>query len=783
MKKTPVVRGVLAYLLAASAILAVVMWRFLSFEAAYLYKDVGADGITFYYPHLRLIFSSLSSAGLPGWSFSQGLGQNIYPFSWNDPFLLVLFPFRGANLPFGLAYREAAKILAAGVFFYLYLRELKLREKTSIAGALLFSFSGYMIVGSGWGPFSTEAAHCAFILYAFERFLRRDSWAPLPAAIALLSLQQPFFLFPYALFFALYGTVRFLDERGWNGGAYARFMLRFAGSAALGAACSGVLLLGEVSQMLESPRVGGHASFVHRLLASPVFAPADLVQSVAALLRLYSSDLLGTGDRFQGWQNYLEAPIFYCGLVCLLLVPQAFAAMDRRRRRLYGLLVSAVLLPVIFPFFRYAFWAFSGDYYRSLSLFVAVVLLFLSLRALSRIEETSRVQPAVLAGSLAAALFLLYAVPAFVKAPVDHGLQGVVAGLLVVYAALLFAMGSKKYARLTIGVLLVLVGLEAAWSSRRTINEREFVSASELSEKTGYNDFTVDAVAFLKSSDPSFFRVEKDYRSNPTPHRGFNDPQAQDYYGTSSYASFNQAAYVSFLAELGVLDPADEDSTRWLQGLRTRGKLMSLASVKYFLYKDVSRLPARFAKDLVGTFGDVRAYRNRRALPLGFTYDRCLPLDEFRPLDAAGKDAALLDAFVADGASCLGFPRFSAAAAPRDAEARYDAAVRARSADALTIDARGQNLVAGGISLRERKLLFFSIPYDAGWTARVDGAPARLARVDIGFMALPLEPGTHRVELRFTPPLRGLGAALSLAGLGLYGFLLARARSTRTRSS
>lgn len=780
MKKPSIARGVLAYLLAASAILAVVLWKFLSFQAALLYKDAGADSITAYYPHLRLLLSSLSSNGLPGWSFHQGLGQNIYPFSWNDPFLLLLLPFRGANLPFGLAYREFAKILAAGVFFYLYLRELSLKEKSSIAGALLYSFSGYVVLGSGWGPFTTEAVYCAFMLYAFERFLRRDSWALLPVPVALLSLQQPFFLYPYALFFALYGTVRFVDEKGWNSGAYARFMLRFAALAALGAALSGVLLLSEVRQILESPRVGGHASLIHRLLAKPVFALPDLEQGVAALLRSYSADLLGTGDRFQGWQNYLEAPLFYCGLVCLLLLPQAFAAMDRRRRRLYAVLAGVVFLPMIFPFFRYALWAFSGDYYRSLSLFVAVVVLFLSLRALSRIEEDGRIHSAVLAGSLAAALFLLYAVPAFVKAPVDHGLQGAAAGLLIAYAALLVMMGSKQTSRFAT-VMLLLIAAEAAWSSRRTINDREYITVQELSEKTGYNDYTVDAVAFLKTTDHSFFRVEKDYRSNPTPHRGFNDAQAQDYYGTSSYGSFNQAAYVAFLAELGVLDPADEDATRWLQGLRSRAKLMSLAGVKYFLFKDPSRVPARMAKDLVGTFGDVRVYRSRRALPLGFTYDRCLPLDEFRALDAPAKDAVLLDAFVAD--DCLGFPRWAAAAVPRDADARTDAAVRARSADALAIDAREDNLIAGSISLKERKLLFFSIPYDAGWSARVDGAPASISRVDIGFMALPLDAGTRRVELRFTPPLRAAGAAVSLAALGLYGFLLGRSKSRRTRSS
>jgi uncharacterized membrane protein YfhO len=108
--------------------------------------------------------------------------------------------------------------------------------------------------------------------------------------------------------------------------------------------------------------------------------------------------------------------------------------------------------------------------------------------------------------------------------------------------------------------------------------------------------------------------------------------------------------------------------------------------------------------------------------------------------------------------------------------------VKARSADALSITARSQNSVEGGIALRDRKLLFFSIPYDAGWRATVDGKPVELARVDIGFMALPLEAGEHRVKLEFSSPLKREGSLLSLIGLGIYGVLLARRDRLKTRA-
>ena len=399
--------GLTAYLISAGAIILFVFWKFLAFRAAYLFKDIGADSLNVLYPQLRHLFDYLRTDGVPGWSFNQGLGQNIYPFSWNDPFFILLFPFRGESLPFGFAYMEAAKILAAGIFFYLYLRELALTKNASVAGALMYSFSGYIVLGGAWSIFSTEAVFCALLLYALERDLRRGDWALVPVALALITLDLPFLLYPYALFFSAYAAVRFLDEKGWKPRACGAFLLRFAGLAALGAALGGVFLLSDVRQMLQSPRAGGPASFFRVLSAKPLLALADPAQGVTALLRLYSDDLLGTGSLYRGWGNYMEAPLFYCGLAGLLLAPQAFAAMDRRRRKLYGALALSILLPIVFPYFRYAFWAFSGNYYRSLSLFFVTTLLFLAMRALSRLEESGRVDLPALAASLAVALVLL----------------------------------------------------------------------------------------------------------------------------------------------------------------------------------------------------------------------------------------------------------------------------------------------------------------------------------------------------------------------------------------
>src|SRR6185369_9469619 len=107
---------------------------------------------------------------------------------------------------------------------------------------------------------------------------------------------------------------------------------------------------------------------------SPMFATGSALHNITAVMRLFSCDLMGTGSDFKGWENYLEAPTFYTGLLSLILFPAVFGFLDKRRKIIYGVFLSFWILPVLFPYFRYAFWLFTGDYYRAFSFFVSLTL-------------------------------------------------------------------------------------------------------------------------------------------------------------------------------------------------------------------------------------------------------------------------------------------------------------------------------------------------------------------------------------------------------------------------
>jgi hypothetical protein len=730
-----------AYLAAASLALAVVFRKFFSFDAVYLYTDEANDSVNSFYPRMLHLFQYWSREGLPGWSFQLGLGQNAYPFSWNDPFYLLLLPFK--DFAYGLAYMEAAKILSAGALFCLYLRRLSLSNTACAAGGFLFAFSAYPVLGSAWTSFSTEAVVCAGLLLALEGFLQAGAWLPVTAVFALLSFWQPFFLLAFSLLAGAYALSR---------GARGKAFLALAGASALGIAAGGVFLLPDLREMLGSPRVSSVGGSRFGTFADQsIFGVNTPKHYATQILRLFSSDLLRTPFGFQGAINYLEAPLFYCGLGTLLLAPQAFARLAPRDKKKQALWLAAVMVPLVFPFFRHAFWAFSGNYYRTFAFFLTVPLIVLAARAVDAFEAGKAPSRPLLAGSLAVALVLLYGAPVAAKVAVDGNQLPLVAAILVAHAGLLYLIGDRAAARPARLALLALIGIEAVAFANVTVNARDFIPAEAWETRQCYRDKTLEAVAWLKERDKSFFRVEKTYRSSPDLRTGFNDALAQGFYGTSEYWSMTQPSYAAFSAELGLLEPGDK-TARYLHGLGAREKLMDLAGVKYML----SRRPLKGLKKLA-SFDDVAVYQRPGARPLGWTYNRSMTLEEFRSLPEDEKDRALLD-FAVSGPEGLSGKRRSP----------------------LEVTEFSQNKIKGRVALDGRQLLFLSIPFDAGWSARVDGRDAELRRAGVGFTGLALEEGEHDVELEFVPPLREMGALLSFAALLLTAVL--RVRFPRVRA-
>jgi uncharacterized membrane protein YfhO len=87
----------------------------------------------------------------------------------------------------------------------------------------------------------------------------------------------------------------------------------------------------------------------------------------------------------------------------------------------------------------------------------------------------------------------------------------------------------------------------------------------------------------------------------------------------------------------------------------------------------------------------------------------------------------------------------------------YNDAIVARKANPFTMTQFSDNHIEGNIKLQTPQLLYWSIPFDIGWKALVDGKEQKIEQVSFGFMGIPLSAGNHQISLQYEAPYVSMG--------------------------
>ena len=747
---------------------------FLFGAAVLLYKDIGSDSINDYYPCFVHLSDYIRSEGFPSWSFYVGMGQDLYYLAG----YLILEPVtwlpRELIAP-GLVYQHLAKMLIAGLLFFRFLQLRGLTWPASLLGAMLLAGSGYMCVGSCWYPLAGEVVCFSALLLAAEMAVKQGNWFVLALAVALVGFLGSFHLYLGALFLLLYVPVRLYARHGWRPRTVLSSSFLLGGVALLGVGLGAVITLPHLYALLNSPRGSGTTSFVASLTSHPVFGLETSQYYITAALRPFGNDALGRADEFKGWGNYLEAPLTYCGLLCLVLVPQVFVGASRRSRIVYALLLTGIVIPTVFPWFRYLFWMFQGDYYRAYSLFSILGLITLSMIALSRFRQEGTQNLWVLAATTLLVLGVLYLPMKELQGHLKPDIKVEATILLISYSALLAAGHLMKRQGLAMWLIIGLAAAELVRFQQATVANRSTVTKQELKERSGYNDETVDAVRDIKAGDNSVYRITKLRPSGPSVWTSLNDAMIFRFYGTSSYSSFNNVNYTNFLTAVEAMAPNSEAETRWCIGLLGNFILSLFAGEKYALVPDPAGFQKAVSYEFVQRYGKDHLFRNKFFVPFGLTFDQYIPEELFRQLPTNQKQEVLLGVAVLSDkelAEKEGLRQVSIAELEQEmTAASLPGIVQKRRETALNLTSFRQSHLEGAVRLEQKSVLVLQTPFDRGWRALQDGKPAPVLKADVGLLGVVLDAGLHKVELRYSTPFLRLGLFITLASCLLLAAL------------
>lgn len=84
--------------------------------------------------------------------------------------------------------------------------------------------------------------------------------------------------------------------------------------------------------------------------------------------------------------------------------------------------------------------------------------------------------------------------------------------------------------------------------------------------------------------------------------------------------------------------------------------------------------------------------------------------------------------------------------------------------------------IEGTIEAKEGQIMLTSIPTEPGWTVKVDGKKVDTIEILRAFIGIELEPGTHTITMKYTPPGFHIGVITLILGIAIIVFLFRKDR-------
>ena len=103
------------------------------------------------------------------------------------------------------------------------------------------------------------------------------------------------------------------------------------------------------------------------------------------------------------------------------------------------------------------------------------------------------------------------------------------------------------------------------------------------------------------------------------------------------------------------------------------------------------------------------------------------------------------------------------------------------SEGALDIKTAKDGYLKGSIDAGEGGMMFVAVPYDEGWSARVDGRKVKIEKSQGAFMGIRLSAGKHDIELYYTAPGFWPGILLTILSWAVFVFVLVNGKVKKAR--
>ncbi len=733
------------------------------------YGDFNVQQIPFY----KLAHEAIRSGDI-FWNWYTDLGANFIgsysfyllmsPFFW----LTLLFPT--SFVPYLMAPLLVLKFACVSLTGYAFISRFVRNQNYALVGGLLYAFSGFGIYNIFFNHFHEAMVFYPLLLIALEEFVLHDRRGVFALAVAANAIVNYWFFIGEVVFTILYFFVRLTSPSFRL--SFQRFLWLFF-EAVLGMGLALFIFLPSVLAILGNPRTGTDSllSGWNLWLYSHPQRYCGIIQSL-----FFPPDLPPAPNFFPdhgGKWSSLSAwlPLFsMSGVLAYLL--------SVKKNWLKRMLCICLVMALV-PGLNALFILLNNSYYARWFYMPILLMALASAKALDS-PQVDFMRGMKWTGIIS----LIIAVPVgLTPQKVDGEWRiGLAADAgqfwaYVLMAAVCFVLcylimhHYRKDPRFIAFLLSGVMGVSACFGMIYLGMGYFSSSNTDLIETAikGRDQLQLP-------EDDAFYRSDF-YETTTNLGMFWHLPNIQAFH------SIVPVSLMELYPEVGVTRDVSSKPDISLYALR------GLLSVKYlFADQDAEEAPDLPGFEKVDNQLGHDIYENQYFVPMGFAYDYYIDDTAFETCTESKRSNLLMQALyltdeqIAEYGDILeplpnsAFPDLTREQYLEDCLDR-----RSMSCDTFEIDNRGFTATA---NLDRENLMFFSVPYDDGWSATVNGEPVEIEQVSIGFMAVKVPAGPCEIRFEYVAP--GLIPGLGVTGasiLVLAAYLLWVRRSKKRVSA
>ena len=681
-------------------------------------------------------------SGNTGWSWSVDLGSSLIGalgfYVFGSPFAWISFLFSAEQYPYVTGWLYMAKYAAAAVCAYSYLKRF-VGKKYAALGAMLYAFAGFQSVNLIFHHFHDAVAFFPLMLTGYEKLSREGKKGALALGVAVNAFVNYYFLIQEVIFLILY----FLVLEGGHLWKRRRLIGSCLLEGLIGIMMAGVLFVPSVLFTLENPRLTNYLQVSNWFYGGN----RDYLQAVRALL--FPGELMNAQScikeyDWSSWSAYL--PMTGLALpLCYIL---------KKRDWLSVLLAGGMVMTGI-PLLNSVFGLFSDtNYHRWLFMLILLMSLASAVVLENRREYPVKSVCAVLTLFMTAMTVgsfwwsenryqLIWQKDVFLTWSVT-GIAGVLLTGLIVGAV----RDQKRYLMgIGAGILAFCVFTTGmtAWLYQRNSGQ----SPQEYYDRLkAFGQFSLPDERYRIASGDNTLLM------------------ANALSGTGSFTSMVSGSVFRFYEALGyprpIFSPEGPDGTREFLG------------GKYY----VTAQPEEDAVILQeASVGKKRFYlcEYENAMPVGSVYQSYMTETDFRKIPKELRAIAMLRCLIVperrekEAAQIL--KKYERPSAEKLSEKQKDACVKEREVNGIRSMKKEPDGFTAKLNARKDGYVLFTVPYDDGFRAQVDGEPVEILETN-GMMAVPVKKGENEIRFIWRNYDLIAGALCSVAGVTALAFYL-----------